>query len=379
MDATVVTEYFATVAPGLERIAASELTALGALDVQPESAGVRFHGDRALLYRANLCGRTLFRVLQPLREFPCTSADQLYQQIHRIEWETYFSPQHTLAVRCTGSNARLNHTHYSALQVKNAIVDRQMDVYGERSSVDLKQPDIAIDLHIHRDRGTVSLDSSGSSLHRRGYRPAVGAAPLKETLAAALIAMTEWEPGLAFCDPLCGSGTLVLEAGLRALDIAPGLFRGQFGFQCWPDFDAELWQQTTQAARDRQRSELSAPIVGSDRDPEVIDRARDNTQSCGLGDRVQFLCQELTAVEAPADRGVLICNPPYGKRLGNPRELGQLYKTLGDTFKQKFKGWTAYILTGSKELGKCVGLRCSRRIPIANGALPCTFMRYELY
>ncbi len=379
-----MTEYFATVAPGLEQIAAGELEALGARDVRPESAGVRFAGDRALLYRTNLCGRTLFRVLLPLREFPCRDAAQLYQQIYAVEWENYLSPAQTLAVRCTGSNARLNHTHYSALQVKNAIVDRQLEVCGERSSVDPKQPDIALDLYIWRDRATISLDSSGGSLHRRGYRPAVGAAPLKETLAAALVAMTEWEPGLAFYDPLCGSGTLVLEAGLRAFNIAPGLYRDSFGFERWPDFDAELWQQTIARARASQQtsspqSEASAPIAGSDRNPDVIAQARDNAKDCNLDGRVRFTCQELAEVEAPADRGVLICNPPYGKRLGNARELGALYKQLGDIFKQKFKGWTAYILTGSKELGKCVGLRCSRRTPISNGALPCTLMRYELY
>lgn len=372
-------EYFATVAPGIERIAADELVRLGAEEVRADRSGVRFRGDRATLYRANLWGRTLFRILQPLQEFPCANAEQLYRKIYAIEWENYFSPAQTLAVRCTGSNAQLNHTHYSALQVKNAIVDRQLEIHGGRSSVDPKQPDIAIDLHIFRQRATVSLDSSGGSLHRRGYRPAVGLAPLKETLASALIAMTEWEPGMAFCDPLCGSGTLVLEAGLRAKNIAPGLYRPGFGFQHWPDFDAELWEEVCQEARDSQVSELTAPIVGSDREPEILAQAKANARSCGLGDRVEFLCRDLSEVEAPADAGVLICNPPYGKRIGDPQELGGLYKQIGDTMKQKFKGWTAYIFTGNKELGKRIGLRCSRRIPVANGSLPCTLMRYELY
>ncbi|MEO0946980.1 MAG: THUMP domain-containing protein [Cyanobacteria bacterium J06641_5] len=374
-----MTEYFATVAPGLEPIAAGELEQLGATDVRAERSGVRFCGDRATLYRANLWGRTIFRILQPLREFPCANADQLYQQIHGIEWEKYFSPAHTLAVRCTGSNAQLNHTHYSALQVKNAIVDRQLEVYGERSSVSPKQPDMAIDLHIFRQRGTVSLDSSGGSLHRRGYRPAVGLAPLKETLASALIAMTEWEPGMAFCDPLCGSGTLVLEAGLRAANIAPGSYRSEFGFERWPDFDARLWQELCQESRDARTSDASAPILGSDREPEILAQAKDNARSCGLGDRVEFLCRDLSEVEAPADTGVLICNPPYGKRIGDAQELGALYKQIGDTMKQRFKGWTAYVFTGNKELGKRIGLRCSRRIPVSNGSLPCTLMRYELY
>jgi putative N6-adenine-specific DNA methylase len=372
-------QYFATVARGLEPIAAQELERLGALEVRPDFTGVHFVGDSALLYRVNLWARTIFRVLVTLREFPCPDADRLYQEVQNIEWEQYLQPHNTLAVNATGGNDQLNHTHFTALQVKNAIVDQQRNQFGQRSSVDTQNPDVLINAHIHQDRCILSLDSSGTSLHRRGYRPAVGVAPLKETLAAALLDMADWEPSLPFLDPLCGSGTLPLEASLKALNIAPGLFRMQFAFERWPDFDEALWEQLLKEAENSEISELKAPIVGSDRDSDILNQARINAQQCGLADKVKFTQTELSQVEAPADSGVIICNPPYGERIGDAKELGDFYKLLGDVFKQRFKGWTAFVLTGNKELAKRVGLKASRRIPVYNGALACTLLKYELY
>ncbi len=374
-----VRDYFATVARGLEAVAAFELEHLGASRVRSEFAGVHFCGDQALLYRVNLWARTLFKVLVPLAEFPCRDADQLYRGVQQLDWQTYLSPAQTLAVDCTGGNPQLNHTHFTALQVKNAIVDYQRSTVGERSSVDAQDPDLRINLHIHKDLGILSLDSSGSSLHRRGYRAAMGTAPLKETLAAALIDLTGWDPSLPFLDPLCGSGTLPLEAGLKALNIAPGLFRQGFGFERWLDFDAALWQQLQDEALNSPRSALIAPIFGSDNDPEVLQHARDNAKRCGLDRQVQFKHTDLADLEAPADRGVILCNPPYGERLGEAEDLPALYKTLGDVFKQRFKGWTAFVLTGNKELAKCIGLKTARRIPVYNGPLSCTLLKYELY
>lgn len=372
-------QYFATVARGLEPIAAQELERLGALEVRPDFTGVHFVGDSALLYRVNLWARTIFRVLVTLREFPCPDADRLYQEVQNIDWEQYLQPHNTLAVNATGGNDKLNHTHFTALQVKNAIVDQQRHQFGQRSSVDTQNPDVLINAHIHQDRCILSLDSSGTSLHRRGYRPAVGVAPLKETLAAALLDMAEWEPSLPFLDPLCGSGTLPLEASLKALNIAPGLFRMQFAFERWPDFDEALWEQLLKEAEKSELSELKAPIVGSDRDRDILNQARINAQQSGLADKVTFSQTELSQLEAPADCGVIICNPPYGERLGDAKELGDFYKLLGDVFKQRFKGWTAFVLTGNKELAKRVGLKASRRIPVYNGALACTLLKYELY
>jgi putative N6-adenine-specific DNA methylase len=371
--------YFATVARGLESIAAQELERLGAQSVRPEFTGVHFVGNKAMLYRVNLWARTIFRVLVPLREFSCPNSDMLYREVQKISWDDYLQPHNTLAVNCTGGNQKLNHTHFTALQVKNAIVDQQRLKSGQRSSVDANNPDVLINIHIHQDRCILSLDSSGTSLHRRGYRQAMGTAPLKETLAAALLDMAGWDSSLPFLDPLCGSGTLPLEAGLKALNIAPGLFRKKFGFESWRDFDEQLWQELLTEAQTSQIPDLKALISGSDRDPNVLIQARSNAERCGIQHQITFAQTELSQLEASADCGVLICNPPYGERLGDAKELGVLYKTLGDIFKQRFQGWTAFILTGNKELAKRVGLRASRRIPVYNGSLACTLFKYELY
>jgi putative N6-adenine-specific DNA methylase len=371
--------YFATVARGLEEIAARELESLGAKEVIVDFTGVHFQGDKKLLYQVNLWARTIFRVLMPIAQIKSANAEQLYDNVKKIDWQEYLENYHTLAINCTGSSENLNHSHFTALQIKNAITNRQLEETGERSNIDLNNPDFLINAHINGDRCILSLDSSGDSLHRRGYHPAMGLAPLKETLAAALIEITEWNPDLAFYDPLCGSGTLPIEATLKGLNIAPGLYRKKFAFHNWKDFDRALWQELLTEAEAGQLLTLKEPIIGSDINRDIVEQAINNSRLCKLDDDVQFICQELSQIEAPADSGIIICNPPYGKRIGKEEELGSLYKLLGDVFKQRFKGWTGYILTGNKELAKKIGLRASRRIPIYNGKLPCTLLKYELY
>ena len=372
-------QYFATVARGLEAIAVTELESLGAISPQPGFCGVAFQGNLELLYRVNLWARLPFRVLVQVAECRCRDADDLYTGIQRIDWEPYLTPDLTLAVAATGKNRQLNHTHFTALQVKNAIVDQQRDRFGDRSNIDTQRPDVQVNVHINRDRATVSLDSSGRSLHRRGYRPAVGKAPLKESLAAALIYLSGWQPKQAFCDPLCGSGTLPLEAALIGLKRAPGLFRDRFGFETWPEFDASLWQRLQQQARAAEQETLAAPIVGCDRDHKIIIQARTNAKNCHLSDQITLQTQGLSTIEAPANQGIVLCNPPYGERLGKDENLGAFYKLLGDVLKQRFKGWTAYVLSGNKVLSQSIGLKSAQRIPIWNGNLPCQLMKYELY
>ena len=372
-------DYFATVARGLEEIAAKELASLGAKDIRTDFTGVHFSGDKSLLYRINLWSRIVFRVLMPIDNVKSYKAEQLYKNVYNLNWEQYLQPHNTFAVNCTGSNKNLNHSHFSALQIKNAIVDRQRQKNGQRSNIDVENPDLLINAHIEGDRCILSLDSSGASLHRRGYHPAMGVAPLKETLAAALLEITEWNINIPFLDPLCGSGTLPIEAALKSLNIAPGLYRKRFGFQTWKDFDRTLWEQLISEAKTSQLSQLPAPIFGSDRDSDILQQARLNAQSCGVDRYLQLLQKDLSEIAAPTDSGMIICNPPYGKRLGDTEELGDFYKLLGDVFKQRFKGWTAYVLTGSKELAKRIGLKASRRIPVYNGSLPCTLLKYELY
>ena len=374
-----MTDYFATVARGLESLAAEELANLGAEAIVPEFCGVAFTGNQRLLYRVNLWSRLVFRVLVKLADGPCNDAEALYRSVQRIDWRPHLPPDKTLAVDVTGKNPQLNHSHFTALQVKNAIVDQQRQHWGERSVIDTQCPDVRVNVHIQANRCTISLDSSGSSLHRRGYRVAVGAAPLKETLAAALVQLSGWSGQVPLIDPLCGSGTLPLEASLGALGLAPGLFRDRFGFQTWPDFEAELWQTLRQEAETSRRERLDTLVWGCDRDLEVIRQAQGNAQRCGLSEQIQFFQQELADLAAPADSGYILCNPPYGERLGQDENLGVLYKLIGDVLKQRFKGWTAFVLSGNKELAKTIGLKSAQRIPVYNGSLPCQWMKYELY
>jgi putative N6-adenine-specific DNA methylase len=371
--------YFATVARGLEAIAAQELTELGAKNVKPEFAGVAFEGDQALLYRVNLWSRLVYRVLMPMATVKAFNAQDLYKGIKKIDWDEFLSPEQTLQINCTGKNPQLNHSHFTALQVKNAIVDQQRDRHQRRSSIDLDHPDIVINAHIHQNHCQLSLDSTGFSLHRRGYRAAMGQAPLKETLASALLAIADWTPEQPLFDPMCGSGTFLLEAGMQSLNIAPGKFQPGFCFQQWPDFDQKLWQSLVAEAQAGEKLELQAPIWGSDGDRAVIQEAKTNAQQSQLAGKIQWQWQNFADIKPPTDTGILICNPPYGNRIGNEEELGDFYKQIGDVLKQRFQGWTAFILSGNKALTKRIGLRTSARFFVNNSNLPCTLLKYELY
>lgn len=371
--------YFATVARGLEEIAAKELESLGATEVKPDFAGVHFYGNKELFYRVNLWSRIIFRILVPIEEIKSCNETQLYKNVYEIDWSKYLQTHQTFLVNCTGSNQNLNHTHFTALKIKNAIVDQQKERFNTRSNIDVKSPDIIINAHINNNYCILSLDSSGRSLHRRGYRSAMGLAPLKETLAAALLDIANWDGNIPFLDPMCGSGVLPIEAALKGLNIAPGLYRNKFSFQNWLDFDSTIYSKIVEEAKNKQLSRLKTPIFGSDQDLDVIEQASTNITACGLDKNIKLNQVQLEQIEAPTDKGIIICNPPYGKRIGSYQQLATLYKLLGDILKQRFKGWNAYILTANKELSKQIGLRTSRRIPIYNGSLPCTLLKYELY
>jgi len=371
--------YFATVARGLESAAAQELENLGALEVKSDVTGVHFQGNQELLYKVNLWSRLSFRVLMPIFEVGCENAQILYSEVRRLDWSEYLSCDQSFALQCTGSNDNLNHTHFTALQIKNAIVDQQQDRYRRRSNIDTELPDLLINAHIRHNRCILSLDSSRESLHRRGYHLAMGLAPLKETLAAGIVQIAQYDGSLAFYDPFCGSGTLPIEAALVALNIAPGLQRSSFGFETWLDYDPELWQELKKKASRDQLQTLKAPIGGSDLDGRILEQAKRNAQLCGLAEQISFEKKSLDKVEPNASSGILICNPPYGKRIGDGEKLGSLYRLLGDVLKQRFKGWTAYVLTGNRELAKTIGLRSSRRIALYNGSIECVLLKYDLY
>ena len=374
-----MTAYFATVAKGLEEIAAQELTKLGAENVQPDFAGVHFTGDRRLMYQVNLSARTIFRVLMPIAKFRCVDRQMLYEQISKIDWSEYLTPENTLAVHSTGGNDKLNHTHFTALQVKDAITAQQSAKYKYRSHIDTENPDIIVNTHIHHDQCIVSLDSTGNSLHRRGYRLDVGAAPLRETLAAAILQMAEYDGNITLFDPMCGSGTLPLEASWLALQIPPAIKRENFTFMQWLDFQPAVWEEVLTATKKQILPDLKYPIIGSDYDRSVLKEANHNAKLAGVEHHVEFIQQDFADIEPPSDQGLLICNPPYGARLGDLQELKEFYQLMGDVFKQRFKGWTAYVLTGNRQLMKSVGLRTARRIHVYNGSIECTLMKYELY
>lgn len=375
--------YFAISAKGIESVTASELTRLGAKEVKAIPGGVHFEGDLELLYRANLWLRTASRVLMPLKEFSAKTPQMLYDQVRRLKWEQLLNPDMTFAVDCTLSGQKIegmNHSKYVALKIKDAIVDQLRMKQGARPNVDTERPDIKVVAHVSNGRCTLSLDSSGASLHERGYRVSGAKAPLKETLAAAIIELSGWNPETPFIDPMCGSGTLVLEAALKARNVAPGLFRDRFGFFGWPDFDEKLWQELVEDAMSKKLDRAPQPIVGSDRDRYAIATALDNAKRAGLTRTVHFERRELNALEPVGEKpGTLIVNPPYGERLGEVEELKGLYEQLGDLFKQRMKGYTAFIFTGNLELSKSVGLRASRRIELFNGPIECRLLRYDMY
>ncbi len=370
-------DYFATTAKGLEEVLAAELRPLVDGTVTPAQGGVHFRGSLADGYRSCLWLRTANRVLQPLAIFPCHSVEQLYAGVRDLPWEEFMTPDMTLALDASVRDSTLTHSRNTALKGKDAIVDRLRDHYGRRPNVDPAAPDLPVNLHLSGNRCTVSLDLAGEGLHRRGYRLERTAAPLRETLAAGLLLHSGWDGTSAFVDPMCGSGTLPLEAAMLATRTAPGLARS-FAFQSWPNFDAHTWQALRDAAH-RLRRPAAAPIVGADRDPRALMAARDNAARLPSAAMVTWTRAEFAALTPPAAAGTLLINPPYGERLKDAGELDALYKSIGDTLKQRWTGWTAWLLTGNLSAAKRIGLKATRRIPLWNGPLECRLLRYDLY
>jgi putative N6-adenine-specific DNA methylase len=370
----------AVVPPGLEEAAAAELTALGCHAGPPLRRAVRFQTNLAGYYRLHLQARLPFRLLRELASFPCHSREELYAGVQRAaDWGRWLPPGTSFRVDATGSAPGLNHSHYSALQVKNALVDLQRQRWGARSSVDLDDPDLALHLHLGGGEASLSLDGSGESLHKRGYRPAMGLAPLKENLAAGLIALTGWDGRVPLADPLCGSGTLLIEAACLALGKAPGLGRA-FALERWPDFDRQLWQQERDAAAALALPPESplAPIVGMEQDAGVLEQARHNAEAAGVAGALDLRQGDCRDFMPPPGLGVLMCNPPYGERLGHAEALEPLYADLGRMVKERCSGWSLWLLSGNPELTGALKMKASRRIPISNGGIDCRWLHYEI-
>jgi putative N6-adenine-specific DNA methylase len=370
--------YFATCARGLEEILVSELRQLKAQDIAAGRGGAHFAGDQALLYQANLWLRTAVRVLMPVLEFHVASPDELYQAVRGLDWSKYMTVEHTLAVDCNANKSPITHSHYAALKTKDAICDQFMDRVGQRPSVDLEEPMIGLNLHIHGEKGILSLDSSGQSLHKRGYRPIQTRAPLNEALAAALILATGWKGDTPFVDPMCGSGTLAIEATWLARSRPPGLTRRRFGFQGWLDFDVKLWTELRDEARRGMHKEWHGVVAGSDQRRDVVEMARANARAAGVGHLIQFEVQSLADFAPPKGQpGTILCNPPYGERIGTEADLRSVYKLMGEIFRERCSGWQTWVFTGNPRLAECIGLPVRQEKAFYNGKIPCMLLQFD--
>jgi putative N6-adenine-specific DNA methylase len=381
-------ETIAVVPPGLEEPAAAELASLGAQQLQPLRRAVACRTDMAGLIRLHLQARIPFRILRQLARFPCGDRDALAMGVQQaIDWDRWLPPERSFRVDVSGAAPGLGHSHYTALTVKNALVDLQRQRWGRRSSVDLSQPDLVLHLHLGNGEAVLSADGGGASLHRRGWRAAVGQAPLKENLAAGLLALTGWQGTEPLADPLCGSGTFLLEAACQALGRMPGLLAGQprlLALRHWPDLDAALWDAEVEAARALALETLAdgtplAPIVGLERDSEVIGQARANAEAAGVAAAIELRQGDFRDFQPPAGGpGLLVCNPPYGARLGRDDDLEALYADLGRMVKERCGGWRLWLLSGNPSLTGALRMKASRRMPVSNGGIDCRWLRYDI-
>jgi putative N6-adenine-specific DNA methylase len=310
---------------------------------------------------------------------PVESPEQLYDAVRALDWSQYLTPDHTLAVDCNVRDSRITHSHYAALKTKDAICDQFVERVGRRPNVDVENPMIGLNLHIYRDQAVLSLDSSGESLHKRGYRPILTKAPLNEALAAALVLLSGWNEDTPFADPLCGSGTLPIEAAWLALRRPPGLTRRRFGFQSWMDYDVRLWTEVRDEARRGVRKHLPAPIVGSDIRRDALAFSFRNARAAGIGHLLRFEVKDLRDFRPPeGPPGTLLCNPPYGERIGRESDLQTLYRTLGQVFAERCSGWRACVFTGNANLARCLGLPAAEQVPLFNGKIPCRLLKFEI-
>ncbi len=363
---------------GLEDILADELTALGAKNVQKLNRSVGFFGDKRLLYRVNLWCRTATRILQPIHRFRATNEDELYRNVRKIDWGQYLDVNQTIAIDSVIVNSGFDNSLYVAQKTKDAIADHFRDKTGIRPSVDLKRPDIRINVYINRSECRLALDSSGDPLFKRGYREGVGKAPLNEVLAAGIILQSGWDKKSSFVDAMCGSGTIAIEAALMARNIAPGLTRQRFGFMNWPDFDKQMFDDICSQARAEIIPKLDFPIVGADILSKQTDQAVDNARRAGVDEEIVFNQFQLIDLKPPPPPGVVIINPPYGERLA-VKDINDSYHLIGDAFKKNFTDYDAFVFTGNLAAAKHIGLRTSKRIPMYNGPIECRLLKFEMY
>ncbi len=370
-------KFFAPCPRGLSVPLAAELLAIGAQNIQTDDSGVAFEGELVDAYRANLYSRIASRVLWQMAHFPYENEHQIYDAVLLLPWPQRFEVSRTIKVEMNAQKSPLKSLDFTTLRIKDAVCDKFREVVGSRPDVATREPDVRIHAFLSPTHATIYLDMSGEPLFKRGSREHTGAAPLKKNLAAGIIALSGWQPGEAFLDPMCGSGTFLVEAAEIALNFAPGAHR-QFAFQKLKNFDSAAWSKMLNEARLAEKPKTLLPIYGSDLYGEALDDAHANLLANGLGDCVRLKQANILEISAPEETGVMVSNPPYGERLGETSALTDLYPKLGDLLKQKFAGWRAYFFTGDTLLPKGVRLSASKKTPLFNGKIECRLYEYKI-
>mgnify|MGYP001128769577 FL=1 len=362
---------------GFEEILAKELTQLGAMHVKQGVRNVSFEGDKGFMYKANLGIRTAIKILKPITTFRVNNEKDLYTNVYKMDWSNYMKSSGTLAVDATVHSTIFTHSQYTALKVKDAIVDKFRDETGERPNVDLRFPDLKINVHIDRSLCTISLDTSGESLHKRGYKTATNIAPINEVLAAGLIMLSGWDGQCDFMDPMCGSGTILAEAAMIACNIPPNLMRKEFAFERWNDWDVELFEKIEASLLNKTR-DFHHKMFGFDKSPSAVAKAKDNLKNAHLDEFVIIKHEDFFKTQKGGEEKLhMVFNPPYGERLDI--EMESFYKAIGDTLKQGYPNTDAWFITSNLEAIKHVGLRPSRKIKLMNAKLESRLLKYVMY
>jgi len=362
---------------GFEPILAKELRNLGAMDIKEGVRNVRFSGDKGFMYKANLCLRTAIKILKPFTSFRIASEEDLYNEVKKIAWEDFMEVNDTLAIDATVHSEKFTHSKYIAQKTKDAVVDRFREKFGSRPDVDLDFPTLRINVHIENNTCNISLDSSGQSLHKRGYKTATNIAPINEVLAAGMLLFSGWDGQCDFMDPMCGSGTILIEAAMIACNIPPNLNRKEFAFEKWKDWDVDLFEKIEESVLKKVR-DFHFTITGYDKAPSAVTKAIDNVENANLAEFIQVKQQNFFESSKPGERHLhMVFNPPYGERLDI--DMPVFYKEIGDTLKQSYPGTEAWFITSNLEAIKHVGLRPSRKIKLFNGALESKLLKYDIY
>ena len=370
-------EMKATTFHGLEDVLVNELMKLGARDIVPFKRGVSFTGDKGFMYKANLCLRTALKVLVPIYSFTANNEHELYEKMKEYEWEELLNVDDTLAINATVNSDEFNHSLYVSQKTKDAICDRFVDKFDVRPNVDLDRPTLRIYVHIFRNQVNVSLDSSGDSLFKRGYRVDIDTAPMKEVLAAGMVLLSNWQPHLPLIDGMCGSGTLGIEAALFANNIPPGVFREEFGFMKWHDYDKELWDKIYESTINRIKDDMPN-IISSDIDIVPLEMAKRNGAVAKVDDVIQYEHISFFDLMPTKPHGTILLNPPYDERI-KMEDTNAFYKQIGDKLKKDFGGWTCWIISSNMEAIKSIGLHPSKKMTLFNASLECKLLKYEMY